>query len=487
MKLNLALYKRAILTDSRKFVLYGAWLAMGGFLFMQLNFYVIMMTSLRSFRGGMGANGLQFLTTLAHTNFFFITLAGVLGFSSAITEEKEEDCLGLLIMTGISPLNFLVSKMLARYTRGLFLLLSQVPFIIMAVTLGGVSLNQIVATYSVLLSFMFALCGLGLLMSLLFNTTRRASTITFLILAVYLILVLVLLGEQVIDSADAKYFLPFIAMQRIFSTGFTEWYIPEQFFGSLIVGVVFFFIAVKLFEKFVLGKSSEGKTKSKNNFSFFKRGRPWSNAIFWKEFTFNLAGRKGWVVQALIYIAISCAILYYADSYDRGEILLYFLAFSSMIFSTLILAVSASTMFSSEFKEGTHTSLFTLPCELSSIFWSKLLGGFLYALPSVLLSVSLFLYIALDSSNNEYEWVFAFLSYILVYVVLSGYMGLLMRIGAFVASGAIIFLFWVIIGSMGFSGMGEEEAIFLMVFLNSATSIAAFFLGRNKLLSMIAR
>ena len=271
MKLNLALYKRAILTDSRKFILYGAWLAMGGFLFLQLNIYVTLMTSMRAFRGGLGGSGLQFLSTLAYTNFFFITVAGVLGFSSSITEEKEEDCLGLLIMTGISPLNLLSSKMLARYTRGLFLLLSQVPFIIMAVTLGGVSLNQIIATYSVLLSYMFVLCCLGTLVSLIFNTTRTASTVTFLILAAYLITLIILIEERVLDSLDAGYFLPFIAMEKIFSTGFEEWFIPEQFFGSVICGVLFFFCAVKLFDKFALTQSSGIKTRAKFNFSFFKK------------------------------------------------------------------------------------------------------------------------------------------------------------------------------------------------------------------------
>ncbi|MCM8540154.1 MAG: ABC transporter permease [Lentisphaeraceae bacterium] len=486
MKLNLALYKRAILTDSRKFILYGAWLAMGGFLFLQLNTYVTIMTSMRSFRGGGGGiNGLQFLATLAFTNFFFVTIAGILGFSSAITEEKEEDCLGLLIMTGISPLNLLASKMLARYSRGFFLLLSQVPFIIMAVTLGGVSLNQVIATYSVLLSYMFALCCFGTLLSLIFSTTKRASTVTFLCIVVYPLVLLLLMDNYIIDEADIGYFLPFIAMGKIFSTGFTDYYIIEQLLGSVISGLVFFFLAVKLFDRFALKEPAEKKGKSKFKFSLLKKSRPWSNAIFWKEFTFSLSGRKGWLMQCLIYVALTSVLWYYMSPYDRGESIRVFLAFSSLVFATLILAVSAATMFSGEFKDGTHTSLFTLPLDLSSIFWSKLFGGFLYALPSILLSICLFLFVFTDRAPDV-EWVLAFMSFVLIFIVLSGYLGLVMRIGSFVASGAILFLAWIAIGSIGLSGMGDE-ASFVMIFLNCTASIGIFFLARNKLLSMIAR
>ncbi|MCM8526252.1 MAG: ABC transporter permease [Lentisphaeraceae bacterium] len=487
MKLNLALYKRAMLTDSRKFALYGAWLAMGGFLFLQLNTYVSIMTSMRAFRGaGGGMNGLQFLATLAYTNFFFVTLAGIMGFSSSITEEKEEDCLGLLIMTGISPFNLLASKMLARYSRGFFLLLSQVPFIIMAVTLGGVSLNQVIAAYSVLLSYMFLLCCLGNLISLIFDTSKRASTVMFVCLAAYPLSLLLLVEADLMSEFTATDLLPFTSMNMIFSTGFTEYFIPGQFFGSIICGLVFFFLSVKLFDRFALKVPSENKSKGKVKFSLFKKSRPWSNALFWKEFTFNLSGRKGWVVQCLIYIFLTSILSYYMSPYDREEALTVFLAFASLVFSTLILAVSSASMFSSEFRDGTHTSLFTLPIELSSIFWSKLMGGILYALPSILLSMCLFLYVFTDRAP-DFEWILASLSFVLVFIVLSGYLGLVMRVGSFVAAGAIIFLGWVTFGSIAFRGMGEEEAAFVMVFLNGTASIAFFFLGRNKLQSMISR
>ncbi len=487
MKLNLALYKRAILTDSRKFIIYGAWIVMGAWLFIELNTYVASMNALKNFgRGGPNLNGLGFLWTLAIVNFFFITLAGVLGFSSSITEEKEEDCLGLLIMTGISPINLLASKMLARYTRGLYLILSQMPFIILAVTLGGVSLQQVVAVYSLLISFMFMLCCLGTLVSLVFSKSSRAASVTFLVLLFYIIFVFALREMDIIDWSDIEHFLPFVAISKIFTTGYSEYIMPLQFFGSIALGLFFFALSVFLFDKCALRKVSEKKKKSKVN--LFKRGRAWHNALFWKEFNFNLSGRKGWLFQVVIYIFLAAVLSYYSRPYTGESFIPTFMAFASMVFSTLILAVCASSMFSSEFKEGTHTSLFTLPKELSSIFWSKIFGGILYALPSILLCITLFLYVLGDMhSGPGIEAVLVFLSFILVYIVLSGYLGLLMRIGSFIASAAILFISWLTIGWLGLSRMGGDEAVFTMIVINLIASTSIFLLARNKLHSMIAR
>lgn len=486
MKLNLALYKRAILTDSRKFVLYGAWIVMGAWLFIQLHSYVSVMNAMRSFRGAANLNGLQFLQTLAYVNFFFLTVAGILGFSSSITEEKEEDCLGLLIMTGITPLNLLASKTLARFSRGFFLLLSQIPFVIMAVTLGGVSLQQVIATYSVLLSYMFVLCCIGTFFSLLFTTTSRAASVTFLFLLFYIVLLLFAKEVEILEWDEMSSFLPFIAMNQIFSTGYGEYYIPGQFYGSIVVGVIFFGMSIYFFDSFALREPAE--KKKKNNSTFLKRGRTWANALFWKEFNFNLSGRKGWVIQSVLYVILASVIAYYSRPYNGDEFIVGFMAFAGLVFSTLILAVSASNMFSSEFKEGTHTSLFTLPVDLSSIFWSKLLGAFLYAVPSLALTVFLFFYLFSSAgSPPDIEPILITLSFILVYIVLSGYLGLIMRIGSFVASAAILFISWIAIGAIVFRNMDENSAVFLSIFVNGMASVVLFIMGKKKLESMICR
>jgi len=70
-------------------------------------------------------------------NLIFITLAGLSSFASAITEEKEEMTLGLLRDDGAQSNRYLLGKSTEPMIGALLLLLVQVPFIMLAVTLGG--------------------------------------------------------------------------------------------------------------------------------------------------------------------------------------------------------------------------------------------------------------------------------------------------------------------------------------------------------------
>ena len=86
-----------------------------------------------------GAPGLEFFRTLTVINSIFITLAGIAFFSTAITEEKEEGTLGLLRMTKLSPVAILLGKSTSRLFGACLLILAQLPFTLLAVSLGGVT------------------------------------------------------------------------------------------------------------------------------------------------------------------------------------------------------------------------------------------------------------------------------------------------------------------------------------------------------------
>lgn len=102
-----------------------------------------------------GAPGLRFFQYLVTLNGCLIGLAGIGFFSSAITEEKEEGTLGLMQMTGISPLGILFGKLVSRLLQASLLIIIQIPFTLLAITLGGITLPQILATYSTLLCSCF--------------------------------------------------------------------------------------------------------------------------------------------------------------------------------------------------------------------------------------------------------------------------------------------------------------------------------------------
>ena len=107
------------------------------------------------------APGRDVFRYMCWVNFFLLNLAGVSFFSTVITEEKEEMTLGLLRMAGISPVGILLGKVTPRLLGVVLLLSVQLPFTILAITLGGVAINQILAAYVALLAFAVLMAGLG--------------------------------------------------------------------------------------------------------------------------------------------------------------------------------------------------------------------------------------------------------------------------------------------------------------------------------------
>ena len=62
----------------------------------------------------LGAPGLFFFSNILWLNLALIGLAAVSVLSTAITEEKEEGTLGLLMLAGVSPLAVLLGKSMTR-------------------------------------------------------------------------------------------------------------------------------------------------------------------------------------------------------------------------------------------------------------------------------------------------------------------------------------------------------------------------------------
>ena len=86
-------------------------------------------------------------------------------FSSVITEEKEQRTLGLLRLAGFRAIWILVGKSLGQLVSAMLLLALQIPFGILCIALGGVSVSQVMAAFSMLSAYMLFLAGLGLLCS----------------------------------------------------------------------------------------------------------------------------------------------------------------------------------------------------------------------------------------------------------------------------------------------------------------------------------
>ncbi len=178
----LALFERSLRLETRSVLV--CWSRAG---LMLLIMFMLIPIQATARAGYLGAPGLNFLEELVWVNLVCITLAGLSYFASAITEEKEEMMLGLLRMTDLNPVAILLGKSTSRLVGALLLLLVQVPFVLLAITLGGVGLLQVAAAYGTLLAYLFLVCNLALLFSVMFRNTTTAAAFTLAVLLLFLI------------------------------------------------------------------------------------------------------------------------------------------------------------------------------------------------------------------------------------------------------------------------------------------------------------
>ena len=96
---TLALMTRGLRFDCRRWQMHALRFLLVGFFLLFL--FVAWLSSLTALGS---APGLTFFWSITFTNYAFVTLAGMSFFTSTITEEKEEQTLGLLKMAGVNRL-----------------------------------------------------------------------------------------------------------------------------------------------------------------------------------------------------------------------------------------------------------------------------------------------------------------------------------------------------------------------------------------------
>ncbi len=419
-----ALFTRALRLEARQNLPYLARVILVGVIVLEL-----LMFYAASSR--MGAPGLQFFATVFFTNLVVITLAGIGYFATAITEEKEEMTLGLLRMTRLDPLSILLGKSTVRLIGALMLLVMQIPFTLLAITLGGVALSQVLAAYLALLSYMVFMSSLGLFWSVVCEKSGNAGGAVLLSLLVFfclplgtpLIHELELSGKLEADGAFATLAKrcfdatleanPFKRGIDIMKTGFSGSLVGWQFISNVALGVLLFLGAWRLFEFFtreqkeaspargLLARGTGGRRR------WLSPGRPWRNALAWKDFYF-MAG--GWWTALLTYLvcgAILGTVYWLICKYDmppppRLVDFAFGAQFPAWIIFGLQTIFAAGKVFAEERNWQTWPNLMCLPISTGRLAWSKVLGIFTGTLPLASIAATLTL-VGLFSRNMEWS------------------------------------------------------------------------------------
>lgn len=483
MSALVALFVRSLRQDARSKITY--WSRAGLILMLLFSLALIHTTS-----GWIGAPGLQFFSHSVFVNFFFISLAGLSYFASAITEENEEMTLGLLRMTNLNSLSILLGKSTSRLCGALLLLAAQFPFTFLAVAFGGVSVGQIVAAYCTLAAYLLFLSNLALLFSVIARRTAGAALFTgavlFICLAGYAIFpagLNLLAWMRLIPSASPgpqlgrflEVWRSSSALERlgaILKTGFHEGPIGIQVISNIAAGGILFLIAWAAFNAFKAEQSEDGPARGPivrpgSRLRWAGAGRAWRRAIVWKDFHFLAGGRVGTLIRFILYGVLLAFVL--LNPSGRGRLSLDWpqAGFTMMGLMSVVLSFeltfAAGRIFRLEWRWKTLSGLAMLPMSLRSVAYQKIVAALFASWPGLLYfciglafagkAIWTSLGQALINSNSA--WINPFLvtfGYLIVHLIF--FLHLVANLSLRVKSGAVPLAFAISYISLMFIGTG---------------------------------
>ncbi|MEA3209500.1 MAG: hypothetical protein QOE70_2557 [Chthoniobacter sp.] len=260
----LALFVRALRESVRSRLTYG--LRAGVVLTAALGIFIT-----GKLVGWTGAPGLEIFRTLCWTQLLFIIMAGLTNFAMAITEEKEDGTLDLLRLTNLGPMAILVGKSGNRLVIAALLLAVPLPLALLATTLGGLTIRQILASQIAVGAFLFLICQLALLCSVLAARGPMATLLSGLAISGYLALpgLLPRLGTRAafLGPRQIQLFadelagtlwdmLPWVRLEEVFTTNYSGPLLGPEVWSYLAGGTVCFLLAYLVFGRF--GGENEG-------------------------------------------------------------------------------------------------------------------------------------------------------------------------------------------------------------------------------------
>lgn len=370
----------------------------------------------------MSVPGLRLFQLTTWMNVVLIGLCGIGTFATAITEEKEENMLGLLRLAGINVVSLLLGKSTSRLVHIFYLLWIQFPFTLLAVTLGGITVSQIVAVYVMLFAFAFFVANVGLLCSVVFPRSGKSSAFVFLILGFFFATVPV--GRRALQSLGPNTLIPaksglanwmtdcvtFLSpmtlthqFSEIFDFGYKGGVLNPSVAFMFASGSSLFILAWLVFERcnrdqVVARVRTPFSTRlkqivlrSKKEQRIDRFGRPWKDAIAWKEYYFSgLHTRKMWV--SLLAYLLLIVVIGYIHAHAAGRFPLPPRAHldaveASTFFVGLLLCLElaffCSNLMGQEIHGKTWGAFVLIPQSFSRKFFSKCKGGFLRFFPGL--------------------------------------------------------------------------------------------------------
>lgn len=357
------------------------------------------------------APGLEFFQVISWVSLILISLAGAFYFPSLITEEKEQQTLGLLRMAGVGPVTLLVGKSIGRLAVVLLLMAITLPYWWLAVTLGGVTARQVAATAVILAAHLALMSQIGTMCSVIFRSTGPAAVASALVIAALMIgppFLMELFWQWRAPGGGSiaqwfhdvgLWFAPF-QLERALGSGFFGSVVETETMVMGLLAVGLFCVSWLVFDRFntyeILEASGAWTWRSLlrrvpmlKGWSKTQRQAPRravGNAIRWKDFRQFAGGKKWWVIRGgffafILGFMIVVTLLWwdrysYYRSWERhlqemGAILMVW----AMILAGIELIYLSGQVFYRELKDQTWDSLRMLPMSMRRLCAWKILGS----------------------------------------------------------------------------------------------------------------
>ena len=353
---------------------------------------------------GTSRTGLRFFESICFLNVMLITVSGISYFVTAVTEEKDAGTFALLRLAGMTSLSITLGKSTSRLVSSLMLLVIQLPFTFLSITLGGILWQQIIASYIALAAWMILVSNLALFCSVRCATSGRAAGLAGAILGLFFTLPTIIreglaaapAGVLSKGASDFLASLPelFAAISihdrvvTLLQTNVPVVFFGTQFWASVFIAFGLFCVSTLTLD-FWSAPAEVGGPSENPGIRRWAVGRCWTLAVAWKEFLFFTGGRS-FAIAKLIgggLILMAFFMLQMLDNLSAGLTLEResgwhaFLTFAALLAIEVLLYASGCLF--SEMRQGTQGTLATLPMSSARILLEKAAGCLIGLFPVV--------------------------------------------------------------------------------------------------------
>lgn len=337
--------------------------------------------------------GRYLLETMVIAQFVGIYLLLPAACCGLLTQEKERNTLGLLLLTRLGPWTIIIEKLLSRLIPMLMYILLTLPILGIAYTLGGVSQSYLWTGVWLLIAASLFVSSFGVMCSAWFRTTAGSLIATYVI-GFIVCSALPFLDEMRFINIDWEAqgaFFPPIVFDHSSRMDFLEilgWSFPTLLASGAFLVLARIFIVERAFARPVNVMMNLIRPVDQffsRGIEFVSRGQikldtepdlPDDQPIAWRETARTVLGRfryQCYIAIATTFLAC-CALGVISTHGGRNDEELAAVLFIFLSVVALLVCVKSASLFASERSRQTYDILMTTPLTNRELIDQKMTG-----------------------------------------------------------------------------------------------------------------